>query len=157
LTRSAKFLKVEAELKSSFTGRLKPSPAACQAAGAMFVPEVARFSRLLALPGNANLGAELTAAMDAITEANPELAGVMPRSYAALPNTVLADLLRLLPPLEVEGDAYGLIFEYFMGEFASAFMQKGGEYFTPASIECVLVMNDLELGIEAIMETPPKR
>ena len=135
----AKFLKVDAELKPSFTGRLKPTPAAYQARGAMFVPEVARFSRLLALPGNANLGAELTAAMDAITEANPELAGVMPRGYAALPNTVLADLLRLLAPLEVEGDAYGLIFEYFMGEFASAFMQKGGEYFTPASIVKLIV------------------
>ena len=50
-----------------------------QAKGAMFVPEVARFSRLLALPGNANLGAELTAAMDALVESNPELAGVLPR------------------------------------------------------------------------------
>jgi type I restriction enzyme M protein len=135
----AKFDLVDAELKPSFTGRLKPTPAAYQAKGAMFVPEVARFSRLLALPGNANLGAELTAAMDAIVEHNPELAGVLPRGYAALPNTVLADLLRLLAPLEVEGDAYGLIFEYFMGEFASAFMQKGGEYFTPASIVKLIV------------------
>jgi type I restriction enzyme M protein len=135
----AKFLLVEAELKPTFTGRLKPTPAAYQARGAMFVPEIARFSRLLALPGNANLGAELTTAMDAIVEANPELAGVLPRGYAALPNTVLADLLRLLAPLDMEGDAYGLIFEYFMGEFASAFMQKGGEYFTPASIVKLIV------------------
>jgi type I restriction enzyme M protein len=135
----AKFLLVDAALKPTFTGRLKPTPAAYQAAGAMFVPEAARFSRLLALPGNANLGAELTTAMDAITEANPELVGVMPRGYAALPNSVLSDLLRLLAPLEVEGDAYGLIFEYFMGEFASAFMQKGGEYFTPGSIVKLIV------------------
>jgi len=135
----AKFLLVDAALKPKFTGRLKPTPDAYQAAGAMFVPDIARFSRLLALPGNANLGAELTAAMDAIVEANPELAGVMPRGYAALPNKVLADLLRLLAPLDVEGDAYGLIFEYFMGEFASAFMQKGGEYFTPASIVKLIV------------------
>jgi type I restriction enzyme M protein len=134
-----KFQAVDAALKPSFTGRLKPTPAAYQARGAMFVPEVARFSRLLALPGNANLGAELTAAMDAMVEANPELAGVLPRVYAALPNSVLADLLRLLAPLEIEGDAYGLIFEYFMGEFASAFMQKGGEYFTPASIVKLIV------------------
>lgn len=134
-----KFLAVDAELRPTFKGRLKPTPAAYQARGAMFVPEVARFSRLLALPGNANLGAELTAAMDAIVEANPDLAGVLPRSYAALPNAVLADLLRLLAPLQVEGDAYGLIFEYFMGEFASAYMQKGGEFFTPASIVKLIV------------------
>src|SRR3981189_2238330 len=75
----AKFLLVDAELKPTFTGRLKPTPAAYQAKGTMFVPEVARFSRLLALPGNANLGAELTAAMDAIVEYNPDLAGVLPR------------------------------------------------------------------------------
>jgi type I restriction enzyme M protein len=135
----AKFLRIDAELKPRFTGRLKPTPAAYQAQGAMFVPEIARFSRLLSLPGNANLGAELTAAMDALADANPELAGVLPRGYAALPNTVLADLLRLLAPLDIEGDAYGLIFEYFMGEFASAFMQKGGEYFTPASIVKLIV------------------
>ena len=135
----AKFLLVDAELRPSFKGRLRPTPAAYQARGAMFVPESARFSRLLALPGNANLGAELTAAMDAMVEVNPELAGVLPRGYAALPNSVLADLLRLLAPLKVEGDAYGLIFEYFMGEFASAFMQKGGEYFTPASIVRLIV------------------
>jgi type I restriction enzyme M protein len=105
----------------------------------MFVPEVSRFSRLLALPGNADLGAELNAAMDAIAEANPELSGVLPRGYAALPNNVLSDLLRLLAPLHIEGDAYGPIFEYFMGEFAAAFMQKGGEYFTPASIVKLIV------------------
>ena len=66
----AKFLRVDAELRPTFTGRLRPTPAHYQAHGAMFVPEIAFFSRLLALPGNANLGAELTAAMDALTEAN---------------------------------------------------------------------------------------
>jgi type I restriction enzyme M protein len=135
----ARFLAVDAELRPTFKGRLKPTPAHYQSRGAMFVPEVSRFSRLLGLPGNANLGAELNAAMDAIAEANPELSGVLPRGYAALPNNVLSDLLRLLAPLHIEGDAYGLIFEYFMGEFAAAFMQKGGEYFTPASIVKLIV------------------
>ena len=52
---------------------------------------------------------------------------------------MLQELLRLLAPLKIEGDAYGLIFEYFMGQFASSFMQKGGEYFTPASIVKLIV------------------
>jgi type I restriction enzyme M protein len=47
--------------------------------------------------------------------------------------------MRLLSPVDIEGDAYGLIFEYFMGQFASATMQKGGEYFTPASIVKLIV------------------
>ncbi len=135
----ARFIEVEAELKSTFKGRLKPTPADYQARGATFLPEMARFSRLLALPGNANLGAELNGAMEAIAEGNPDLAGVLPRGYAGLPDKVLAELLRLLAPLKIEGDAYGLVFEYFMGQFAATYMQKGGEFFTPASVVRLIV------------------
>lgn len=77
--------------------------------------------------------------MKEIADANPELAGVLPQGYAGLPNDVLQELLRLLAPLNIEGDAYGLVFEYFMGQFAASFMQKGGEYFTPASIVKLIV------------------
>lgn len=59
--------------------------------------------------------------------------------YGTLPDGVLRELMRLLAPLQVEGAAYGLIFEYFMGQFASSFMQKGGEYFTPSSIVKLIV------------------
>jgi type I restriction enzyme M protein len=135
----AKFEAVHAELAPQYKGRLKPNPADYQAKGAIFLPENARFSRLLALPGTADLGAELNAAMKGIADANPDLAGVLPQGYAGLPNDVLQELLRLLAPLKIEGDAYGLIFEYFMGQFASSFMQKGGEYFTPASIVKLIV------------------
>jgi type I restriction enzyme M protein len=135
----AKFEAIHAELAPQYKGRLKPAPADYQAKGAIFLPENARFSRLLALPGTADLGAELNAAMKGIAEANPDLAGALPQGYAGLPNDVLQELLRLLAPLKIEGDAYGLIFEYFMGQFASSFMQKGGEYFTPASIVKLIV------------------
>jgi type I restriction enzyme M protein len=77
--------------------------------------------------------------MKAIADANPDLAGVLPQGYVGLPNGVLQELLRLLAPLKIEGDAYGLIFEYFMGQFASNYMQKGGEFFTPASIVKLIV------------------
>ena len=135
----AKFEAVHAELAPQYKGRLKPAPADYQAKGAIYLPDNARFSRLLALPGTADLGAELNAAMKAIAEANPDLGGALPQGYAGLPNTVLQELLRLLAPLKIEGDAYGLIFEYFMGQFAASFMQKGGEYFTPASIVKLIV------------------
>ena len=135
----AKFDAVHAELAPQYKGRLKPAPADYQAKGAVFLPENARFSRLLSLPGTADLGAELNAAMKGIAETNPDLAGALPLGYAGLPNNVLQELLRLLAPLKIEGDAYGLIFEYFMGQFAASFMQKGGEYFTPASIVKLIV------------------
>lgn len=135
----AKFDLVHKELEPQFTGRLKPTPADYQARGAVYLPDVARFSRLLALPGTADLGSELNAAMKAVVDTNPELAGALPQGYQGLPSSVIQELLRLLAPLKIEGDAYGLIFEYFMGQFASAFMQKGGEYFTPASIVKLIV------------------
>ena len=135
----AKFEAVHAKLAPQYRGRLKPAPADYQAKGAIYLPDNARFSRLLALPGTADLGAELNAAMKGIADTNPDLAGALPQGYAGLPNDVLQELLRLLAPLKIEGDAYGLIFEYFMGQFASSFMQKGGEYFTPASIVKLIV------------------
>lgn len=135
----AKFEAVHAELAPQYKGRLKPAPADYQAKGAIFLPENSRFSRLLALPGTADLGAELNAAMKGIADANPDLAGALPLGYSGLPNNVLQELLRLLAPLKIEGDAYGLVFEYFMGQFASNYMTKGGEFFTPASIVKLIV------------------
>ncbi len=135
----AKFELVDAELAPKFTGRLKPNPADYQARGAIYLPEVARYSSLMGLPESANLAEALNAAMKGIVEANPDLAGVLPQAYGALPDAVLRELMRLLAPLQIDGDAYGLIFEYFMGSFAAAFMQKGGEYFTPSSIVKLIV------------------
>lgn len=135
----ARFDVVHEQLAPQYGGRLKPSPEDYQARGAVFLPENARFSHLLSLPGDADLGAALNQAMAAIVEKNPNLAGVLPEGYGGLPSSVLQELLRLLAPLNIEGDAYGLIFEYFMGQFASAFMQKGGEYFTPSSIVKLIV------------------
>ncbi len=135
----AKFEAVHAELAPQYKGRLKPVPADYQAKGAIFLPANSRFSRLLALPGTADLGAELNAAMQGIADANPDLAGALPLGYSGLPNNVLQELLRLLAPLKIEGDAYGLVFEYFMGQFASSYMTKGGEFFTPASIVKLIV------------------
>ena len=128
-----------AEIAAKFTGRLKPTPADYQARGAIYLPEVARYSYLLGLPETANLAEALNTAMKSIVDNNPDLAGVLPQAYGSLPDSVLRELMRLLAPLAIEGDAYGLIFEYFMGAFASAFMQKGGEYFTPSSIVKLIV------------------
>lgn len=134
----ARFDVVDAQLPRG--GRLgNPTPPDYHAKGAIFLPPHARFSYLLGLPETENLAEALNEAMKAIAEHNPDLAGVLPQGYGSLPNSVLRELLRLLQPLAIAGDAYGLIFEYFMGEFASAFMQKGGEYFTPSSIVKLIV------------------
>ena len=135
----AKFEKVARELAPNYKGRLKASAADYQARGAIYLPEVARYSYLLGLPESANLAEALNTAMKSIVDSNPDLAGVLPQAYGSLPDAVLRELMRLLAPLSIDGDAYGLIFEYFMGAFAAAFMQKGGEYFTPSSIVKLIV------------------
>src|SRR6267142_892278 len=95
-----KFEAVHKELQPQLRGRLKPTPADYQARGAVFLPDNARFSRLLQLPGTADLGAELNAAMKGVADTNPDLAGALPLGYAGLPNGVLSELLRLLAPLK---------------------------------------------------------
>jgi hypothetical protein len=42
-------------------------------------------------------------------------------------------------PMTIEGDAFGKIYEYFLGKFAMSEGQKGGEFFTPISIVKLIV------------------
>jgi type I restriction-modification system DNA methylase subunit len=42
-------------------------------------------------------------------------------------------------PDSIEGDAIGLIYEYFLGQFAFSEGHKGGEFFTPTSIVKLIV------------------
>lgn len=135
----AKFDAVHGEHFATATGRLKPEPSDYHAHGAVFLPPEARFSYLLSLPEAQDMGKALNAAMETIAEHNPDLRGILPNGYGALPDSVLRELLRLLDPLKLAGDAYGLVFEYFMDAFAGSYMEKGGEYFTPSSIVKLIV------------------
>jgi len=42
-------------------------------------------------------------------------------------------------PMDIEGDAFGKIYEYFLGHFAMSEGQKGGEFFTPTAIVRLIV------------------
>ena len=77
--------------------------------------------------------------MVAVETENEELKGVLPRSYAKLENAILTELLRLLAPIEIEGDAFGKVYEYFLGEFAKREGQKGGVFYTPTSLVKLIV------------------
>lgn len=110
-----------------------------QAEGVLYLPEAARFSHLLCLPEGANLGKAVGQAMALVEEHNPELKGVLPRGYNLLPNATLVELLRLLAPLDLEGDAFGKVYEYFLGNFALKEGQKGGVFYTPTSIVRLIV------------------
>lgn len=110
-----------------------------QAEGVLYLPEEARFLHLLKLTEGANLGKAIATAMSLVEEHNPELKGVLPRGYNLLPNATLVELLRLLAPLDLEGDAFGKVYEYFLGNFALKEGQKGGVFYTPTSIVRLIV------------------
>jgi type I restriction enzyme M protein len=77
----------------------------------------------------------------AIETANPDLRDVLPKTYNRFENSLLKDLLKTmnLVPMDIEGDAFGKIYEYFLGHFAMSEGQKGGEFFTPLSIVQLIV------------------
>jgi len=134
-----RFVDAKAKLQSGGSGRRTITPQSYQRLGVVYLPEAARFSHLLNLPEGENIGKAINDAMGAIEEANEELKGVLPRTYQRIPNSVLVEMLKLLSPLEIEGDAFGQIYEYFMGNFAIETMQKGGEFYTPSSIVRLIV------------------
>jgi type I restriction enzyme M protein len=110
-----------------------------QAEGVLYLPDEARFSHLCTLAEGDNLGKAINNAMALVEAHNDDLKGVLPRSYNKLPNPTLVELLRLLKPLELEGDAFGKVYEYFLGNFAMKEGQKGGVFYTPTSIVRLIV------------------
>jgi len=110
-----------------------------QAEGVIFLRPEARFSFLQALPEGQDIGKAINEAIKAVEDENPDLAGALPRSYALIGNPVLVELLKLLAPIELSGDAFGKVYEYFLGEFAKREGQKGGVFYTPESIVKLIV------------------
>ena len=120
-------------------GRRKISKNDYIAEGVIFLPESARFSYLQSLPEDTDIGKALNDAMKAIEEENVDLRGALPTTYTDIENHVLVELLRLLSPLNLSGDAFGKIYEYFLGKFALKEGQKGGVFYTPESIVKLIV------------------
>ena len=139
-----KFAQAQQELAAmaQTTGRRRMiGKADYQARGVMYLPEEARFERLLQLPEGENIGKAINDAMKAIEAENDELRDVLPKSYNRLENDTLVALLKTFSriPVGIEGDAFGKIYEYFLGKFAMAEGQKGGEFFTPTSLVKLIV------------------
>ena len=130
-----------AEAVGSGSARRRIGPEDYQAEGALYLPEESRFETLLNLPEDADIGKAINQAMGGIEVYNPDLQGVLPKDYSRIPDDILGELLRVLRPLPgaIEGDGFGLIYEYFLGQFAFSEGSKGGEFFTPTSIVRLIV------------------
>jgi type I restriction enzyme M protein len=136
-----KFAQVKKELEGKGSGRRTISKTDYHARGVLYLPEAAHFSYLLHLPEGKDIGKEINEAFALIETENPELKGVLPRSYQKVGNDSLVTLLKTFNsiPMDIEGDAFGRIYEYFLGEFAKAEGQKGGEFFTPTALVKLIV------------------
>ena len=128
--------KLEKSAGSSRRGSRVDEPAAYHADGILYLAPSARFDYLLSLPEATDIGAKVNEAMRDIEKHNAQLAGVLPKTYNLFTSTLLKELLKKVSeiPSSLDYDAFGRIYEYFLGEFAMTEGQGGGEFYTPSSI-----------------------
>jgi type I restriction enzyme M protein len=142
----ARFAKRRAELEKAGASPRRGNsriddPKAYMAEGVLFLTPNARFDYLLQRPEGGNVGKAVNEAMTDIEKHNPQLAGVLPRNYQIFNGTLLKELLKKVSeiPVSLDYDAFGRIYEYFLGQFARTEGQKGGEFYTPAPIVRLMV------------------
>lgn len=117
------------------------------AANIFWVPEEARWESLRAAAKQPDIGKRIDDALTAIEAENPKLKGILDKRYgrAQLPDGKLGELVDLVSTIgfgddaNVARDILGQVYEYFLGQFASAEGKKGGQFYTPASIVKTLV------------------
>jgi type I restriction enzyme M protein len=136
-----RFEQVRPEVEAKATARRPVTADDYRARSVLFIPDAARLSHLVHLPETQDLGAAVDTAMRLVETHNTELADVLPKGYQRLEKSTLVELLRLFSPLprKLSGDAFGLIYEDFLSNFAMAEGRLGGEFFTPHSIVRLIV------------------
>lgn len=116
-----------------------------------WVPEAARWETLRAAAKQPDIGKRIDDALSLIEAENPKLKGILDKRYARaqLPDGKLGELIDLVSTIGfgtdskcepgAARDVLGQVYEYFLGQFASAEGKKGGQFYTPASIVKTLV------------------
>ena len=112
-----------------------------------WVPKEARWSALQAAAKQPTIGKAVDDAMLAIERDNPSLKGVLAKDYSrpALDKQRLGQLIDLIGTIGLgdssnrSKDILGRVYEYFLGQFASAEGKKGGQFYTPRSVVRLLV------------------
>jgi type I restriction enzyme M protein len=120
-------------------------------ANVFWVPEAARWEVLRAQAKQADIGKRIDDALALIETENPKLKGILDKRYARvqLPDGKLGELVDLVSKIGFgesgntaknhARDLLGQVYEYFLGQFASAEGKRGGQFYTPASIVKTLV------------------
>lgn len=116
--------------------------------GVFFIPEVSRWEFLRSKAALPDVAKYIEEAMEAIEKANPDqLSNVLPKNFVRIPleHYVIGELVNIFSRIEFnsdeekEKDMLGRVYEYFLGQFASAEGKRGGEFFTPRPLVKLLV------------------
>ncbi len=118
-----------------------------RAENVFWMPPEARWASLQASAKQAKIGKLLDDAMVAIERDNPSLKDVLPNNYArpALDKQRLGELIDLVGTIGLgdqenrSKDILGRVYEYFLGQFASAEGKNGGQFYTPRCVVRTLV------------------
>ena len=147
-----KYSQYEAEINAEFNklkGSRRERPIheiAIEKCG-FYLPSQARYEHLLNLPEKEDIAKALKKAMQQIEQYKPELKDTLPQDeyfrlvrkpeYRTIPKQLLKNFADI--PKNASGDMFGQIYEYFLGKFAMAEGQGGGEFFTPRSVVRLMV------------------
>jgi type I restriction enzyme M protein len=111
-----------------------------------WVPAQARWEAIRAQAKQADIGVRIDAALEAIEADNKTLKGILDKRFGRtqLEPGKLGELVDLISTIGFSvghhaKDLLGEVYEYFLGQFASAEGKKGGQFYTPASVVKVLV------------------
>lgn len=107
-----------------------------------WVPAAARWSHLQDNAKQPTIGKLIDDALVEIEKENPSLKGVLPKDYArpALDKQLLGELIDLIGTIGLGDsasrtkDILGGVYEYFLGQFASAEGKRGGQFYTPRCV-----------------------
>ncbi len=135
---------VEAKIPTGPRGKRAATKDDFLAAGAILLPEEAKYEFLAALPESKDIAAAINQAMKLIEAEYPDLQGNLPKNYQEFESDLLRDLVRVFNKDAVKratGDVFGRIYEYFLMKFSmqGAGAQEGGEFFTPPSLVQLIV------------------
>ena len=128
-------------------GAAPEDPDEYRAENIFWVPKEARWPLLRSNAKQPKIGKLIDDAMVAIERDNPSLKGVLAKEYnrPALDKQRLGELIDLIGTISM-GDAehrskdiLGRVYEYFLGQFASAEGKKGGQFYTARCVVRLLV------------------
>lgn len=111
-----------------------------------WVPSDARWEALRAKAKQSDIGAQVDNAMTLIENENPILRGKLDKRFgrAQVGTGILGELIDLISTIgftekQKSTDLLGEVYEYFLGQFASAEGKRGGQFYTPAHVVKTLV------------------